>query len=101
MEIIITFSNTSSAMQGEEILLSKGLPVKIMARPTALGAECGFCLRLDYTHLAPALQALSQSALAPEGIFLKTGGPAGPDYQSWDGTFQPPDWPSNGRPGKI
>ncbi|MDR2827001.1 MAG: DUF3343 domain-containing protein [Candidatus Adiutrix intracellularis] len=87
MESIITFSNTSSVMQGEEILLSKGVPVKIMARPIALGAECGFCLRLDYVYLAPALQALSQSALVPEGIFLKIEGLFGPDYQSLDRTF--------------
>ncbi|MDR1607824.1 MAG: DUF3343 domain-containing protein [Deltaproteobacteria bacterium] len=47
MEKILTFDGTNAALRAEDILKAEGIPVRIMSRPNSLGAECGFCVRLD------------------------------------------------------
>ncbi|MDR2422565.1 MAG: DUF3343 domain-containing protein [Deltaproteobacteria bacterium] len=69
MEKILTFDSTGAALNGEERLKAAGIPVRVMARPNALGAQCGFCLRLDPEDLARALGVLRAANLTVRGVY--------------------------------
>jgi hypothetical protein len=70
-DAIITFDSTHFAIDSERILLKAGLEVKIMGRPIELGADCGFCLRIDVEYLHKALSILNNNGLSCQGIYLK------------------------------
>jgi len=71
MEIILTFYTTRAAIGGEGCLLKAGLKVKAMALPSALGAGCGLCLRLEKSELQRALEILKDAGLEAEGAFSR------------------------------
>ncbi|MDR1546266.1 MAG: DUF3343 domain-containing protein [Deltaproteobacteria bacterium] len=70
METVLTFQSAAQALNGEQALAAAGFKVGLMARPTALGSECGFCLRLAAADLARALATLQAAGLAWEGVFV-------------------------------
>jgi hypothetical protein len=68
-EIIITFAATGAALKGEEVLQKHGLPVRVMARPNDLGAQCGFCLRVDPENWPQAVFLLEKEDIKIEGLY--------------------------------
>ncbi|MDR1870417.1 MAG: DUF3343 domain-containing protein [Deltaproteobacteria bacterium] len=77
MEKILTFDGTGAALQGEEVLKEAGIPVRVMARPNSLGAQCGFCLRLDPETLEIGLKTLKASRIQVKGVYDQVQGPSG------------------------
>jgi hypothetical protein len=69
VENILTFDGTNAALMGEEALKAGGLSVRVMARPNSLGAQCGFCLRVDPADLRAATQILQKAGLAIKGVY--------------------------------
>ena len=69
MEVLFTFTSTLAAVNGEAALRAGGLAVKVMGRPTVLGAGCGLCLRLPAAEAAAARELLAAAGLAPEGLY--------------------------------
>ena len=71
METIITFRSTRDAIKSERVLLEGGLAVKTMALPSALGAGCGLCLRLQENELDSGRGLLMAAGVEPEGFYFK------------------------------
>jgi hypothetical protein len=71
VEIVLTYNSTKSALESEEKLLKEGFKVKVMARPVSLGANCGFCLRIESNEIDKAIIFLSKQGLKPEGLYYK------------------------------
>jgi hypothetical protein len=74
MKTIITFQNTTQALNGEAILLEAGLPVGVMSLPNEIGRDCGFCLTVSKDDLCQALFLLGQAGLAWQGTYNETPG---------------------------
>jgi hypothetical protein len=81
MEAIFSFNDTHSAIESESKLLSAGLAVGMMARPTNLGGQCGFCLRLDGQSLERAKKILTEAGIVWEGVYVKSEGSKPPAYE--------------------
>jgi hypothetical protein len=77
MEKVLTFDGTGAALAGEERLKAAGIPVRVMARPSALGAQCGFCLRVGPEDLARASGVLREANLTVRGVYDQIPGPGG------------------------
>jgi hypothetical protein len=77
MEKILTFDGTGAALRGEEALKAEKIPVRVMARPNALGAQCGFCLRVDPEDLARATKTLRAERIAIRGVYDQVPDPDG------------------------
>lgn len=71
MEAVFTFQTTRAAIGGEQALLSAGLKVKVMALPSALGAGCGLCLRVEAEELPSASRLLNKAGFGPEGMYYR------------------------------
>lgn len=72
MEAVFTFNSTRSAIEGERALLAAGLPVRIAAKPTPLGADCGFSIFLDEGDLEAAKNILAEEGLDWAGVWRKS-----------------------------
>jgi hypothetical protein len=77
MEKILTFDGVNAALTGEEALKAASVPVRVMARPNALGAQCGFCLRVDPENLAEAIRILAQAGVVVKGAYDRVIGQNG------------------------
>jgi hypothetical protein len=44
-EVIVCFDSTSQAIMAEQALLEQAFNVRVMPKPSAIKAGCGFCLR--------------------------------------------------------
>jgi hypothetical protein len=77
VEKVITFDGTGAALLGEEALKAQDLEVRVMARPNALGAQCGFCLRVGAGDLRKATRILRRARLPISGVYDKIAGPDG------------------------
>jgi hypothetical protein len=66
VESIICFESTSQAIMAEQTLLEKGFNVRVMPKPSAIEAGCGFCLRFSPDDLDKVV-----SFLATCGINIK------------------------------
>ncbi len=71
MEIVFTFKSTHDAIHGERALLEAGLPVKVMALPSSIGAGCGLCLRIAEDKLDPARRLFDEAGIVPQGTYRK------------------------------
>jgi hypothetical protein len=76
MEKILTFDGVNAALNAEEILKAQRIPVRIMARPIGLGAQCGFCVRVDPENLDRVIQLL-WPATAIRGVYNQRADAAG------------------------
>ncbi len=72
VEVVFTFSATRQAIIGEQVLLGAGVPVRVMARPSALGEGCGICLRVAAADRERGAELLLQAAVKRGGVYLKT-----------------------------
>ncbi|MDR2892701.1 MAG: DUF3343 domain-containing protein [Deltaproteobacteria bacterium] len=71
MEIVFTFHSTHDAINGERLLLSGGVKVKVMALPSSLGAGCGLCLRVAKDELDRSRGLLSEVDIHPQAVYAK------------------------------
>jgi hypothetical protein len=71
-EFIFTFHSASDSIMSERKLLDSGLTVLVMPTPSALGPNCGICLRIKPGDLEPARVLLGDGI---KGIFrMESGG---------------------------
>jgi hypothetical protein len=73
MEALFTFNSTRCAIESEKALLKAGLEVHIMAKPAALGAECGFSIRLDSGDVDSAKRILLKENLDWDNVYAMNG----------------------------
>ena len=71
MEAVFTFTSTHDAIHGERLLLEAGVPVRVMALPSSIGAGCGLCLRVAADALESSRALLEGGGVIPEGRYLK------------------------------
>lgn len=71
-EIVFAFAGTNHAIQAENILLSAGLPVRVMPLPSAIKAGCGICLRLSLPYSAKAKEELNKHDIPVQTTFYRT-----------------------------
>ncbi|MDR2367462.1 MAG: DUF3343 domain-containing protein [Deltaproteobacteria bacterium] len=76
-EAVITFHGTAATIAAEDVLLSGDLPVAVMGRPSELGSDCGFCLRVDLTDLPKAIELIKKANINIQGIYKVETDPAG------------------------
>ncbi|MDR1250363.1 MAG: DUF3343 domain-containing protein [Treponema sp.] len=65
-EVIICFEQTSQAIMAEQALLEQAFYVRVMPKPSAIEAGCGFCLRFLAEDLERAAALLGEC-----GIWIK------------------------------
>lgn len=73
-EVLFTFESTHKAVAAERLLERDGFTASVAALPSALGADCGFCLRIRPEDAAAALGLLTDSRLKPQGIYRQQDG---------------------------
>jgi hypothetical protein len=74
MKTIITFQNTTQALNGELILQVAGLPVGLRSLPNEIGHDCGFCLTVSKSDLYQALKLLGQAGITWQGTYTEAPG---------------------------
>ncbi len=72
-DYLITFNRTSEAIQGEAILLEKGLSVKVLPLPSRIRAGCGICFRLLPEEFEEAVRLLEAAGLKHLGLYERDG----------------------------
>jgi hypothetical protein len=72
MEALFTFNSTRNAIESEKVLLSSGLTVQIMAKPSKLGADCGFSITMPQESVTRAQETLRLAGLEWADVYLKT-----------------------------
>jgi hypothetical protein len=72
MRAIITFHSTVHALNAEQSLLDAGVSVGLMSRPNELGADCGFCVRVEEIDLERALEIFRAAGLVWQGAYIDT-----------------------------
>lgn len=84
MEIVITFDGASRAIQAEQFLLERGMPVKVMPTPSGVRAGCGFCLRLPPELARDALSQLMEFGMPHAGAFIRRERSGGDSYEIFE-----------------
>jgi hypothetical protein len=62
-EVIICFDSTSHVIMAEQTLLEQGFDVRVMPRPSAIKAGCGFCLRFLPEAIEKAIVSLAKCGI--------------------------------------
>jgi hypothetical protein len=62
-EVLICFESTSQAIMAEQSLLESKFSVRVMPKPSAIEAGCGFCLRFLPNDIKKALVFLSERGI--------------------------------------
>ncbi len=70
-EYLITFSRTNEAIKGEQILLDKGLSVRVMPLPSRIKAGCGICFRIRPSDFEEAVSSLQEAGIRDIGLYEK------------------------------
>jgi hypothetical protein len=68
-EVIICFESTAQAIMAEQTLLEKAFYVRVMPKPSAIKAGCGFCLRFLPEDIAKIVPCLSECGIAVAEIY--------------------------------
>ncbi|MDR1363162.1 MAG: DUF3343 domain-containing protein, partial [Spirochaetaceae bacterium] len=63
VESIICFESTSQAIMAEQALIEKAFSVRVMPKPAAIEAGCGFCLRFSPDDLDRAVLFLASCGI--------------------------------------
>ncbi|MHB9293330.1 hypothetical protein Holit_02451 [Hollandina sp. SP2] len=66
IEAILCFESTSQAIMAEQALLEEAFNVRVMPKPSAIKAGCGFCLRFLPDDLEKAVLFLLK-----QGVYIK------------------------------
>ncbi|MDR0409388.1 MAG: DUF3343 domain-containing protein [Spirochaetaceae bacterium] len=69
VESIICFESTSHAIMAEQELRERDFHVRVMPKPSAIEAGCGFCLRFLPKDLEDALKFLSDAGIIIKEIY--------------------------------
>lgn len=69
MELVLTFAKTNYSIQGEQLLLDAGIPVKVMPLPSSIKAGCGLCLRIQPERWEEVRGILEGHHVPVEGVF--------------------------------
>lgn len=69
MELLYTFSNTHAVISAEQVLLSAGVPIKVMPVPNAITAGCGLCLRIAPEHSEQAEAEMIKQSIAIASVY--------------------------------
>lgn len=65
---VFGFESTHDALKAETILLAAGEDVVLIPTPKALGTLCGFAVRVPIERRDPALDAMADEGLMPNGL---------------------------------
>lgn len=65
---VFGFESTHDALKAETVLLAAGEEVVLIPTPKALGTLCGFAVRVPLERQDPALDALADEGLMPNGL---------------------------------
>jgi hypothetical protein len=57
---VILFKTVSAAMKAEKMLLSAGVPHKLIPVPKSISSDCGICLRYDINNEAEILKSINE-----------------------------------------
>ncbi len=71
MEYIITFKNTNHAIQAEQFLIERKIPLGVLPLPSQISAGCGICLRIPPQEIKAALLALTNLDIKILGVYTK------------------------------
>jgi hypothetical protein len=77
-EVIICFESTTQAILAEQTLLEKALNVRVMPKPSAIQAGCGFCLRFLPEDIEKVVPCLADCGIVVTAIYRmeESGGKA-------------------------
>jgi hypothetical protein len=64
VESIICFESTAQAIMAEKALLEKAFYVRVMPKPSAIQAGCGFCLRFLPDDIERAVAFLAECGIS-------------------------------------
>ncbi|MDR0382567.1 MAG: DUF3343 domain-containing protein [Spirochaetaceae bacterium] len=94
-ESLLCFESASQAVMAEQALLENAFDVRIMPKPSAIGAGCGFCLRFSPDDLEKAVAFLSERGIIAGETYLMKEADGKMTYCKENGTL-----PENA-PGKT
>ena len=79
-EIVISFAGVSHAIEAERLMTEAGFAVRVMPLPGAIGADCGFCLRVSSLDAVEVCGWMREHGVPYSGIFTKEERPDGVVY---------------------
>jgi hypothetical protein len=76
-EVIVCFESTSQAIMAEQALLERKFYVRVMPKPSAIKAGCGFCLRFLPEAIGCVVAFLSECGVNVTKTYRMTEEPDG------------------------
>ncbi len=65
---------TSHAVRLEKVLVSEGIPCKMIPVPRHLSSDCGVCIRIRAADAEAARTAAERATIEVQGVFPLEGG---------------------------
>ncbi|MDR3146821.1 MAG: DUF3343 domain-containing protein [Treponema sp.] len=81
VEAIVCFESTSEAIMAEQALADRAVPVRVMPKPAAIEAGCGFCLRFSPDDLERVAALLLECGIKVKATYRMEEAEGGCSYR--------------------
>ena len=79
-EIVISFAGVSHVIEAERLLSEAGFSAGVMPVPGAIGAGCGFCLRVPSGQAVEVCRWMRERGVPYSAVYAKEERPGGDVY---------------------